>query len=296
MRDTNNVFYLEQLLDGEEFDVLSLEEERRLFAEYAATKDDAIKEQIINHNLRLVRKVAMGFLPITNQLTLDDLFQDGISGLIKAIERFDASKGFKFSTYATWWIRQSISRAIAETDNTIRWPVHQKEKLSYVKRQEAQFLFVHGRFPDADELYGLVKHKLSRANFDSLMEALETTYKPLSLDMTPEGLEDATDTIKDRIPDKNQNVEKQAEIRMLTETLENTMAKVLSEREIYVIKRRFGFMGPMGTLQEVGEELGVTRERVRQIEEKALRKLRVNPELRNWRRVDNFDASYDFDR
>ena len=245
--------------------LLSYEDETKL-AERVLQGDEEAKQELAEANLRLVVSIAKKY--VGRGMLFLDLIQEGNMGLIKAVEKFDYTKGFKFSTYATWWIRQSITRAIADQARTIRIPVHMVETINKLIRTSRHMLQQMGREPTPEEL-----SKELEMPVEKVMEIQKIAQDPVSLE-TPIGEEDDShlgDFIQDDDSPEPQDV---AAYTLLKEQLEEVMS-TLTSREAKVLRLRFGLDdGKARTLEEVGKEFDVTRERIRQIEAKALRKLR----------------------
>ena len=265
---TNIKLYLDSLRN---IPLLTQEEECELMKKIEKG-DKQARQDMITHNLRLVVSIAKKY---QTQMELLDLIQEGNIGLMKALDKFDYTKEYKFSTYATWWIRQSISRAIADKKRTVRLPVHVVDKLSRIKRELAKYESKYGKTPSRKELAEITGYD------QELLDAyylLNTDTVSLDMPSKPSEMGEEMDPIGEIIEDKSTaGVEDSVINNMLNEEIMAILPKILKPVEVEVIQKRFGFNGETRmTLEEIGQQRGVTRERIRQIEAMAIAKLKAS--------------------
>ena len=265
----NNSNYINNEIEKEikSIKVLTAEEEMALF-EKIKSGDTEAEKLLAYHNIRLVYKVA-GKYPKNTMFQFDDYVSEGTLGLMKAIEKFDPDKGFKFSTYAYWWIRQAITRAIADKSKTIRMPVHQYEKRNKILDYSEEFFRKHERYPSVEE----ISHNL-KISIDIVKAILKNEQTLSSLDK-PVGDDEDSDIKELIMDDSNLSIEASYENKNLINFINDVMLEGLSDKEKYILRGRWGILDGNGkyTLEELGETLGVTRERIRQIESKAIKKI-----------------------
>lgn len=265
MQDDSVRLYLREI---GQFPLLNAEREQQVAARIEQG-DQLAKQELINSNLRLVVSVAKRYVG-GSKMTLLDLIQEGNIGLIKAVEKFDYHKGYKFSTYAMWWIRQTITRSIADQSKLIRIPVHMREHMNRIRKASRELLAETGREPTTEELAARLGIEQEKAE-----EIIKLFGDTISLE-TPIG-DEADSSLGEFISDESMPEQfHNAEQNMMREEV-NEILSGLTDREQHILRLRFGFVdGRIWTLEEVGKEYHVTRERIRQIEARALRHLRNN--------------------
>jgi len=270
--DDSVKLYLQQLTKLS----LATHAQEKDFARRILEGDQEAREALIVANLRLVVSIAKKY---TNRgLLFLDLIQEGNLGLLRSIEKFDYTMGYKFSTYSTWWIRQAITRALAEQSRVIRIPVHIMEIVNKVRKHIRIFVQENGREPSMEELSSKVDIPIDR-----IEEVVRLTQEPVSLEVSVGNKEDTS--LENYISNGDAVSPEEAVIDSLLRDQINRVLELLTEREQMVVKLRFGLDdGIPRSLEEIGRILGVTRERVRQVEEKALKKLRINssPKLQDY--------------
>lgn len=278
---------LDDLLDSEEFkeNIIGFKNtpDKRnnieYLSEFEKNKENHVKKSELLDNIafankKLVLKIVQKYKGLaTASFTEEDMYQAGMQGLLKAVERFEVKKGYQFSTYATWWIRQNITRSIADFSTTIRIPVHMREKLIKLIRIESEFFNNYGRVATSKDLAEIMECRVDEIESLKLFKVMSNLT---SLETTIG--DDEESLLIDFIPDdKNLSTEKQVSDTILKKEIRDLFNKRLTERETMVLLMRFGFKkGRIYTLEEIGKEVGVTRERIRQIESKALKKLKFN--------------------
>lgn len=249
------------------YDLLTPEEEVKYTTEYMKTRDGNIKELIIKANLRLVVSIAKRY--VGSGMSLLDLIQEGNIGLIKAIDMYDPSKGFRFSTYATWWIRQAVTRSIADSSRMIRLPVHVTEKQHKVNMFLRNYYNKYGKVPSDKEI--CEECEITEYTLETLR-----AHKGDLLSINMKIGEEQDTCLEDMIKDDTVSVENVVMVSELRDSFDKAFKDVLTDREEKVLRMRFGLdgSGDFRTLEECGEVFGVTRERIRQIESKSIRKLK----------------------
>ncbi len=257
--------------------VFTREEENQIFSKYKETRDPELRDIIVEHNIKLVYHIAKKYNSLTGiSMEFADFIQEGCIGLIKAIDKFDPDKGFKFSTYAIWWIKQAITRAINDTGSTVRVPVHISEKLQKINKFKAEFQNKNDRLPTEEEIKASLG--MSKVEWASIEASLKIASVS-SLDI--EVGEDGGATVGDFIPSDIESPDELSYKNDSSEALHKALSEELTDKELIVLTKRFGlFDSDKLTLDQIGKEMGVSRERIRQIEAKALKKLKQTKSLR----------------
>lgn len=258
--------------------LLTSEEERK-YAYLSATGNEEAKHRLIESNLRLVISIAKRYCKASKTVTLQDLIQEGNIGLMKAADRFDYTKGYKFSTYATWWIRQGIRRFIADTSRTIRIPAHQYEYVRKMNAVKSRLFNELQRMPTDIELAQALEITVDKLHY---LQNIEIDAVSLS---APINDNDDTDVLGDFIEDKSTNVEEEIVKKEYLESFKNAVleSEILDQREKEIICLRYGINCDRAhSLEEIGQKMGVTRERIRQIENKSLRKLARDKNIKKY--------------
>lgn len=254
-------------------------EEERKYAYLSATGNEEAKHRLIESNLRLVISIAKRYCKASKTVTLQDLIQEGNIGLMKAADRFDYTKGYKFSTYATWWIRQGIRRFIADTSRTIRIPAHQYEYVRKMNAVKSRLFNELQRMPTDIELAQALEITVDKLHY---LQNIEIDAVSLS---APINDNDDTDVLGDFIEDKSTNVEEEIVKKEYLESFKNAVleSEILDQREKEIICLRYGINCDRAhSLEEIGQKMGVTRERIRQIENKSLRKLARDKNIKKY--------------
>lgn len=260
------------LISIKDFSVLTREEEKELYERYI-NGDEEAKTELINHNLKLVVSIAKKMKPPNLNMEMIDYIQEGNIGLLKAVDKFNPSKGYKFSTYAYWWIRQALGRSVDNSDSIIRIPVNMQEKLRKYHRNKREFVEKYYREPTDEEMIEILK--ISEKTYSKIKEVLNLlNVDSIDRNIENDGKKDRESKLGDFLVDKTaETLEEKVERGILHDQEEKIMDEVLTQRESYVIRHRMGFGTEKATLEEIGNRLGVTRERVRQIEANSIKKL-----------------------